>query len=78
MMARKQSEVQVIMHWPKTETGWKLLIGRIVVLNELMDTNNRGEILNMDYCIRKITQQDALDAYEQARKEAQYPKKQAK
>ena len=74
-MARRQSEIQVIMHWPKSELGWRILIGRIVIFNELMDAKNRAETLNMDYCIRKITQEDALDAYEQALKETQYPKK---
>ncbi len=61
-MPRKQPEMQIIMHWPKTELGWRTLIGRIAIFNELTAAAENGEHINMDVSIRRITQQDALDA----------------
>lgn len=69
MMSRKRSEIQVIMHWPQTETGWKILIGRMAIFNKLMDDQKHGKIFNMDACIRQITQEDAFDAYVQSLEE---------
>ncbi len=63
-MARKQTEMQIIMHWPNTELGWRILLGRIAILNELKTAQSQGEKLNLDACIRQITQTDALEAYE--------------
>lgn len=68
-MARKRSEIQVIMHWPQTETGWKILIGRMAIFNKLMDDQKHSKIFNMDACIRQITREDALEAYTQSLEE---------
>lgn len=64
-MDRKRSEIQLIMHWPQTEAGWKTLIGRMAIFNKLMDDQKHGKIFNMDACIRQITREDALEAYAQ-------------
>lgn len=77
-MARKQSEIQVIMHWPQTETGWKILIGRMAIFSKLMDEQKHGKIFNMDACIRQITREDALEAYAQSLEETQNMKKRRK
>lgn len=74
-MARKRSEIQVIMHCPQTETGWKVLIGRMAIFNKLMDDQKHGKIFNMDACIRQITREDALEAYAQSLEETQNPTK---
>lgn len=70
-MARKRSEIQVVMHWPQTEAGWKTLIGRMAIFNKLMDDQKHGKIFNMDACIRQITREDALEAYAQSLEETQ-------
>lgn len=71
MMSRKRFEIQVIMHWPQTETGWKILIGRMAIFSKLMNDQKHGKIFNMDACIRQITQEDALEAYAQSLEETQ-------
>ena len=65
-MARKQPEIQIVMHWPNTELGWRILLGRIAVFNELKTTQSQDEDLNLNVCIHQITQQDTLDAYGRA------------
>ncbi len=63
-MARKQQEMRLIVHWPQTELGWRIMLGRIAIFNELMEAQKHGETLNMRACIHQITRRDALEAYE--------------
>lgn len=63
-MSRKQPEMQVFVHLPQTELGWRVLLGRIAIFNELMEAQEQGEMLNMRACIHQITRRDALEAYE--------------
>ncbi len=59
-MSRKQPEMHVFVHLPQTELGWRVLLGRIAILNELVEAQEQGEMLNMRACIHQITRRDAL------------------
>ncbi len=63
-MGRKQPEMQVFVHLPQTELGWRVMLGRIAIFNELMEAQKQGNLLNMDACIHQTTRRDALEAYE--------------
>ncbi len=65
-MARKQQEMNLLVHYPKTTLGWYEFFGRIAIFNELMEAKARGEMVNMDISIRQITRKSALEAYYRA------------
>lgn len=65
-MARKQQEMNLIVHYPKTTLGWYEFFGRIVIFNELMEAKAQGEMVNMDISIRQVTRKSALEAYYRA------------
>ncbi len=64
-MSRKFAEIKLVIHYPKMPDGWRLLIGRRIILSRLMDAQRRGERLNLNFELSKVTTKDALAAYQE-------------
>lgn len=64
-MSRKFAEINLVIHYPKMPDGWRLLIGRRIILARLMESQRRGERVSLNYELSKVTTKDALAAYQE-------------
>ncbi len=63
-MSKKQPEINLVIHYPNSSDGFRILLGRNVLFNQLIKARNSGEVVNLNYKVSQFTDEDALCAYQ--------------